>query len=330
MTSNLKVKASLLVSALAFVTGCNSDGNDGTTFSSANDGSLSVAAANAINVSDATSDQCPGGGKVYSLYIDSNHNGVEDLNETPLTSQVVCNGSNGATGATGAAGQNGTDGLTTLFLFSRVAVDSSVCASGSGLQISSGLDSDRSGVLDASEISVTTVLCDGQNGQTGTQGPAGSNGHSIVFASVPASNCPAGGVTTLMALDINDTGVYSALDPNQSSMTICNGQDGATGATGATGAAAPATPYTPVEPIMPCGDTVAYKEVLLRLSGGQVLASFSDDASGTNTRFSFLPDGSFIDTDSSGCNFSLSTSSDGLTRFISWFGQVQESWAISN
>jgi hypothetical protein len=272
-----------------------------------------------LGVTDANAEQCPTGGKVYALFTDSNSNGTQDEGEVSISSQIVCNGLNGATGATGATGA---DGYSALIATNRITTDSESCVSGSGLQISYGLDLDRSGILDASEITKSEILCDGNNGDTGAAGPAGSNGHSVVFAVVPApiQVCPAGGVTTLMALDTLDIGVYSALDPDQSSMTICNGSNGQDGQNAIIGA------YTPVDAIMPCGNAVAYKEVLLRLNNGQLLASFSDNIQGLNTRLSLLPDGSYIDTDDSNCNFSVSTSDQ--TRSISWFGHVQQSWPI--
>jgi hypothetical protein len=312
--------AALLGTVLSLTIGCTSPSN--TTSTTGLNGSQSSAFFTELSVANANSEQCPAGGKVYSLFIDSNLNGVEDPTELPLTQQIVCNGQNGAQGIQGVAGA---DGFNALIATNRVTTAFDSCPSNSGLQISYGLDSDRDGFLSPSEITHTTLLCDGQNGQVGSAGPAGSNGHSVVFASVPApvEVCPAGGVTTLLALDINDIHVYSPLDPNQSSMTICNGQNGAAGQAGEN---AVLGAYTPVDAIMPCGNTVAEKEVLLRLNNGQVLASFSDDVNGKNTRFSFLPDGSYIDTDDSNCNFSISTS--GSTRSASWFGQVQMSWPI--
>jgi hypothetical protein len=124
------------------------------------------------------------------------------------------------------------------------------------------------------------------------------------------------GSILLLATDLYDTGIYDLTLPNQRSVTMCNGQDAVTPA------------YATVEPILPCGNTVAFKEVLLRLRNGQVLRSFSNDASGAMTRLAFLPDGSFIDTDNSSCTFSLSTSDDGKLRSVSWLGQVQLSWAM--
>jgi hypothetical protein len=199
--------------------------------------------------------------------------------------------------------------FSTLFLVNRVNTGLGACPSSSGLQLSWGLDTNMNNVLDASEITSTQVLCDGTNGA------AGSNGLSAVFATTPAStvSCPAGGTTILMALDTQQTGAYSALDQDQQSVTLCNGQSAAQSA------------YTAIQPIMPCGDTVAYKEVLLLLGDGQVLASFSDSTSGDMTRLTFLPDGSYQDTDDSACLFTLSTS--GSTRSMSWLGSTQMTWA---
>lgn len=182
------------------------------------------------------------------------------------------------------------------------------------------LDTNTNFSFDAEDSIVRKYpVCNGSNGTNGANGVDGIDGQGVAFSVVNASVsvCPAGGSTIVMATDLGNTGIYDIAAPNQQSMTVCNGQN----------AAVPA--YTPVEPIMACGDSVAYKEVLLRLSNGQVLGSFSNDTGGTMTRLAFLPDGNFMNTDNSGCNFSLSTSSDGHTRAISWSGQVQKTWSVS-
>lgn len=58
----------------------------------------------------------------------------------------------------------------------------------------------------------------------------------------------------------------------------------------------------------PCGAQGAYNEVLLKLSNGKYLASFSETANGLNTRFVLLTDGNFRTTDGSGCYFTVSGS----------------------
>ena len=222
-------------------------------------------------VKDATAQECPAGGKVYIVYADAKESGprkwhidkedwqmikigvyINDVDEVPLSSQIVCSGQDGA---------------------------------------------------------------------------AGSNGHSMQFSILTAAPqlCPTGGSTILMALDINDNGFYSATDPNQQMMTICNGVNGTNGTNGVD---APVAQFSPVEAIIPCGNTASYKEILLRLQNGQVLASFSDNANGLNTRLTLIPDGTFMTSDGTNCVFSLATSVNGLQRSISWSNQVQISWPL--
>lgn len=58
--------------------------------------------------------------------------------------------------------------------------------------------------------------------------------------------------------------------------------------------------------IDPCGDAAGkVDEIILQLSNGQLLASFSDNSNGKNTRFSLLGDGSYATTDGSSCNFTV-------------------------
>ncbi len=269
-----------------------------------------------IDVAPASAAQCPNGGSVYTVFNDQNSNGVLEPVDIVITANIVCNGTNGANGSNGSNGANGHSPLITM---NRVNVDLSACASGSGLQINMGLDLNDNLSLENSEISSPAILCDGANGAAGQAGPSGSNGYGMTFETAAASvqDCPAGGRTIVMALDVDGSHSISAADQNLQSLTLCNGQNAAT------------TDYTPVAPILACGNTSPYKEVLLRLSNGQVLGSFSNNTGGDMTRLAFLPDGTFMNTDNSGCVFSLSTSQDGGTRSISWFGAVQMSWGLN-
>jgi hypothetical protein len=194
--------------------------------------------------------------------------------------------------------------------------NSDECANG-GIVYTSYIDVNLNSVFDNEDSVITKYpICNGINGSNGQDG---QNGNGVAFTVVPASVavCANGGATVLMATDVGNTGVYDINAANQQSMTICNGQNAVTPA------------YTPVEPILACGNTVSNKEVLLRLSNGQVLGSFSSDVGGTMTRLSFLPDGNYMNTDNSGCKFSLSTSADGKTRSVSWSGAVQKTWSMS-
>lgn len=263
-----------------------------------------------IEVINATEAQCASGGKVYSVYNDFNKNFRLDEEDIVISIQVVCNGANGS---------NGSDGASSLLSMNRVSMGIEACAGRSGIQLSSGLDSNKNKLLEASEISHTEVLCDGANGVPGGSGPAGSNGHNAVFSivSAPESVCANGGSIIMMALDINDSGIYNVELPNQQSATICNGANGMN---------AEPSPYQIVSMIKPCGDTVTNKEVLLRLQNGQLLASVSDTVSGHNTRLAIVADGNYINTDPSACSFSLAT--QNYIRSISWQGAVRQTWTM--
>ena len=189
------------------------------------------------------------------------------------------------------------------------------CSNG-GIVYTIYLDANQNNILDEGDGVIKKYsVCNGTNGSNGANG---RNGNGVAFRVIvaPAEVCSNGGSIVLMATDIANTGSYSMEAPNQQSMTICNGQN------------AVLPDYTPVEPILACGDNVAYKEVLLRLQNGQVLGSFSNDPGGTMTRLAFIPDGNYMNTDNSGCTFSLSTSANGKTRSISWYNTVQKSWSM--
>lgn len=61
----------------------------------------------------------------------------------------------------------------------------------------------------------------------------------------------------------------------------------------------------------PCGKQGSFDEVFLKLSTGEYLSSFSENASGKNTRFSVLTAGTFVTTDGTNCQFTVSA--DGKT-----------------
>jgi hypothetical protein len=156
----------------------------------------------------------------------------------------------------------------------------------------------------------------GTNGTNGTNGANGTNGYSSLTSLIAATvlQCPNGGVTILTGLDLDRDSNLSGLEVT-SSATVCNGANGASGqagTNGTNGANGGTISFSLVQAIMPCGSSSSpWKEVLLGLQGGQLLSSFSENANGLNTRFSFIPNGTYQDTDSSGCNFTVT--GDGST-----------------
>lgn len=57
----------------------------------------------------------------------------------------------------------------------------------------------------------------------------------------------------------------------------------------------------------PCGDGPGFDEVLFRTSTGLLIASFSQNSSGLNTRFAVIPAGNYATTDGTGCVFSVTS-----------------------
>lgn len=161
----------------------------------------------------------------------------------------------------------------------------------------------------------------GPKGDQGGPGPAGPNGHNSLIKMVANNTaCSNGGSLLLTGVDLNDDGILSASEVQQSA-NVCNGLNGIDGANPV---------LAPVIAITPCGpNSSSYKEVLLGLFGGGVFAEFTGDDSHANTvRNTLIPDGSYYNTDSSQCNFSVSTSGSGRT--VSWNGSSHNSSGTYN
>lgn len=215
-----------------------------------------------------------------------------------------------------------------------ISIASSLECQSGGTVIQIFNDRNSNGLFDEAENLIRRqIVCNGRDGAQGVDGIDGTDGRdglNMVFQTTPAAleECAAGGTTLIMALDSDRSGSLSVTDQNFQSLSICNGADGVNGEDGSDGADASLNRFSPIDVIFACGESSPYKEVLLRLQGGQVLASFSNNAQGDMTRLALLPDGTFMNTDNSGCVFSLSTSPDGATRSISWGQQVQSSWPL--
>ncbi|MDA9168194.1 hypothetical protein N9N91_01400, partial [Candidatus Poseidonia alphae] len=91
-------------------------------------------------------------------------------------------GADGADGTNGTDGADGNDGNTTLMVMTNLSSASSNCWGDGGVQIDVGVDDNKNGVLDSSEIDDTTYICyggdgaDGNDGQDGTDGADGADG----------------------------------------------------------------------------------------------------------------------------------------------------------
>lgn len=221
-------------------------------------------------------------------------------------------------------GPKGPDGQNAYQIVFKT-IPSITCVNG-GSTILMATDINMNQLLDPDDTNqISYDVCNGAQGSQGIQGPAGQNcsfntntitcgntsytlptpsdGHSVVFSIVSANLnvCPAGGNIIMLANDINDNNQLDTNDSNIQSVTTCNGVNGTDGQD----APVPSN-LGLVSLINPCGDAPGiFDEVLIRLSDGNILASFSDNANGQNTRFSLLTPGSFSTTDGSGCRFSV-------------------------
>ena len=208
-----------------------------------------------------------------------------------------------AIGCQKVLGPAGPAGKSSLTVVESISPGTEPCAAG-GQLILSGVDQDGDGTLELSEVTSQGIVCNGTDGKSGSSAILGAP------VQVPAgdSYCSAGGELIAAGTDSNGDGKLE-LSEVTSTFKVCNGVPGQSSAP---------SPLTPILAITPCGPKSSpYKEVLLGLEDGAILSSFSATMSGSETRLALLPDGSYEDTDQSGCMFSVSTPSAGK-RKVSW------------
>ncbi len=154
---------------------------------------------------------CAAGGFKVTTGTDANANAVLDVGEVSATN-YLCNGINGLAGAAGLNGSNGTsgsngsNGLGSL-VNTVVEAPGTNCLLG-GVKINSGIDTNKNGTLDASEITSSSYACNGQTGATGAAGTTGAS--SLVKTSIElplAGHCTLGGLRVDSGLDTNHSGV---------------------------------------------------------------------------------------------------------------------------
>jgi len=106
-------------------------------------------------------------------------------------------------------------------------------------------------------------------------------------------------------------GTTTFIENGQDGTNGLDGQNGTNGQNGQDGQDAVINGFTIVEIINPCGNSPSvYDEVFLKLSNGQIVTSFSDNANGNNTRFSVLEPGSYRTTDGDNCYFTVNSNGE--------------------
>lgn len=205
------------------------------------------------------------------------------------TTQVIGKGDKGDIGN---QGDRGSDGLKSLIDIDKATVSMDICESGEGTIFKAGIDLNNNDILDSDEIKNYSIICDGAKGQIGETGPSGLDGKN----GLDGVNCNVEQLSNGAMITCGDT-----------KAVVLNGLNGQNGVNSINKLIAPCTKASS-----------GWKEELLCLSDGTLLASFSDNASGLNTRFSIIPTGNYIDTDNSQCLFNVTVDANNNST-VSWY-----------
>ncbi len=152
-----------------------------------------------VNISnEVAGTNCENGGVEVQVGIDNNSNGSLQSDEV-LSISYVCNGDDGNTSLTSVTteptGKNCTNG---------------------GIKIDSGVDINRNGTLDDTEITATAYVCNGIDG---------NNSITKITSEAAGTNCENGGLKIYTGIDSNSDGT---LDDSEITATayVCNGISG--------------------------------------------------------------------------------------------------------
>ena len=193
------------------------DGWDGDAGTNGADGKKSLIGVTA----EAKGSNCPAGGQKIETGVDENADNILQAEEVSAT-VYICNGQDGEDG------QDGQPGLNSLVRVSQEDAGSNCPAA--GYKIETGTDVDASGVLEQSEVTSTSYVCNGQAGAPGKNGDAGLNGtdglNALIATATEAvgDNCAAGGVRILVGLDLNGDAILST-DEVTDTRYVCNADE---------------------------------------------------------------------------------------------------------
>lgn len=194
---------SLYTAMVLLAVGCA--GRDGATGATGSDGLTSL-----VHLADEpTGAHCPNGGTRIDSGVDANRNGELDAAEVSQT-QYACSGAT----------------PSRALILSSVEGPGPACALG-GSRVDVGTDSDGDGVLDASEITSTTHVCNGATGATGDAGAPGAASLVSIVLEPAGSNCPDGGRRVSSGLDANANGQLDSAEVS-STAYVCDGGVGGT------------------------------------------------------------------------------------------------------
>ena len=188
-----------------------------------------------------TCDGSKNGSAVYSItskeleYCSSDSSGNYSWSVASLPSGTTTSSTGSTT--TSVTGTQGSSGLNSLVSQTSVPIGDSVCGFG-GTLVQSGIDSNSDGILEASEVTSSSKVCNGPTGAVGLTGATGVTG--LAGAAGPTGATGPAGATGLTGAT-GPTGATGSAGPTGSTgatgLTGATGPTGATGATGATGTA---------------------------------------------------------------------------------------------
>ncbi len=132
---------------------------------------------------------CPEGGADIFLGTDFDGNGKLSTDEI-TSSTKVCHGQQGLSGPQGQQGYEGINGEHgNGSLVNLTALSPGIPCSFGGIQVQSGIDTNRNQFLDSTEVETTAHVCDGRlgdDGEAGEHGNNGSQGYSALIDQQPA------------------------------------------------------------------------------------------------------------------------------------------------
>lgn len=149
---------------------------------------------------------------------------------TALATAIVlvgCSDDSAGKKTEGEPGAQTTAAQTKLFETREANVEQ--CANG-GEVIDMGIDSNGNSKLDASEITASQVICNGVDGQDGTNGLT----PLVLITPADAQTCASGGTVITTGIDQNADGLLTE-DEAPATATLCNGADGVNGQDGTNG-----------------------------------------------------------------------------------------------
>ena len=196
--NQIKIKNLLLGLIILFFIGC--EGEEGPIGPNGENGTNGTNGFNSLVsiTNEPSGTNCENGGIKVEVGIDNNSNGSLDSDEI-LSTSYVCNGIDGNTSLTSVitepAGTN--------------------CENG-GIKIDSGVDTNKDGTLDDTEITATAFVCNGIDG---------NNSLTKITSEAAGTNCKNGGLKIDSGIDSNSDGT---LDDSEITATayVCNGIDG--------------------------------------------------------------------------------------------------------